>query len=85
MRAQLEKTVVDCSDPRALAEFYARVLSMRVLESSPDWVVIGRQVGKVTKRGEAPLVLSERLKPGEGFVITHLAPPRRRGGRRGAD
>jgi hypothetical protein len=45
--------------------------------------VIGRQVGKVTKRGEMPLVLSERLKPGEGLVITHLAPSRRRRGRRG--
>jgi catechol 2,3-dioxygenase-like lactoylglutathione lyase family enzyme len=45
MRAQLEKTVIDCPDPQRLASFYAQLLSMRVLESSEDWVVIGRDVG----------------------------------------
>jgi catechol 2,3-dioxygenase-like lactoylglutathione lyase family enzyme len=38
---RLEKTVVDCPDPRALAAFYADVLSMRVIEDSADWVAIG--------------------------------------------
>ena len=41
MIGRLEKTVVDCPDPRALAAFYAEVLGMEVLEDEPDWVVIG--------------------------------------------
>jgi hypothetical protein len=40
--------------------------------------LLGRQANKVLKRGDAPIVFSQRLKPGEGFVITHLAPPRKR-------
>jgi catechol 2,3-dioxygenase-like lactoylglutathione lyase family enzyme len=38
---RLEKTVVDCPDPRALAAFYAEVLGMRVTQDDGDWVVIG--------------------------------------------
>jgi catechol 2,3-dioxygenase-like lactoylglutathione lyase family enzyme len=45
MIGMLEKTVVDCPDPRALAAFYAEVLGMRVTEDSADWVVIGRAPG----------------------------------------
>ncbi|GAA1879450.1 VOC family protein [Lapillicoccus jejuensis] len=45
MGARLEKTVVDCPDPRALAAFYAEVLGMQVNEDSADWVVIGRGPG----------------------------------------
>lgn len=45
MRAQLEKTVLDCPDPQELSAFYARLLSMRVVERSEDWVVIGREAG----------------------------------------
>jgi catechol 2,3-dioxygenase-like lactoylglutathione lyase family enzyme len=41
----LEKTVVDCPDPRSLAAFYAEVLGMRVNEDGDDWVVIGRAEG----------------------------------------
>jgi catechol 2,3-dioxygenase-like lactoylglutathione lyase family enzyme len=41
MIGRLEKTVLDCPDPGALAAFYAAVLGMRVNEDSPDWVVIG--------------------------------------------
>jgi catechol 2,3-dioxygenase-like lactoylglutathione lyase family enzyme len=43
MIGRLEKTVFDCPDPRSLAEFYAAILGMRVLEDEPNWVVIGRQ------------------------------------------
>jgi hypothetical protein len=42
---RLEKTVIDCPDPRSLAAFYAEVLGMRVNEDSEDWVVIGRAEG----------------------------------------
>jgi heme-degrading monooxygenase HmoA/catechol 2,3-dioxygenase-like lactoylglutathione lyase family enzyme len=42
---RLEKTVIDCPDPRALAAFYAELLGMRVNEDSDDWVVIGRVPG----------------------------------------
>lgn len=45
MIGRLEKTVLDCLDPRALAAFYAKVLGMRVNENSEDWVVIGSEPG----------------------------------------
>jgi hypothetical protein len=41
MIGRLEKTVLDCPDPRALATFYAALLGMRINEDSGDWVVIG--------------------------------------------
>jgi catechol 2,3-dioxygenase-like lactoylglutathione lyase family enzyme len=45
MIGRLEKTVLDCPDPRALARFYAQILGMRVNEDSDDWVVIGLEPG----------------------------------------
>ena len=42
----LEKTVVDCPDPRSLAAFYAAVLGMGVNEDDEDWVVIGVEPGQ---------------------------------------
>jgi catechol 2,3-dioxygenase-like lactoylglutathione lyase family enzyme len=45
MIGRLEKTVLDCPDPRALAAFYADVLGMQVNEDSDDWVVIGDAPG----------------------------------------
>jgi catechol 2,3-dioxygenase-like lactoylglutathione lyase family enzyme len=45
MVARLEKTVLDCPDPRALAAFYAQILGMQVNEDDEDWVVIGRVPG----------------------------------------
>ena len=45
MIGRLEKTVLDCPDPRALAAFYAEVLGMRVLQDSADWVAIGPAPG----------------------------------------
>jgi catechol 2,3-dioxygenase-like lactoylglutathione lyase family enzyme len=42
---RLEKTVIDCPDPRALAEFYAHVLGMVINEDTGDWVVIGSGPG----------------------------------------
>jgi catechol 2,3-dioxygenase-like lactoylglutathione lyase family enzyme len=43
---RLEKTVLDCPDPRALAAFYAEILGMRVNEDTDgEWVVIGREPG----------------------------------------
>jgi hypothetical protein len=68
---------------------YIRVNALRrgVFGGSKPWLVIfvlgmlRRQMGKVTKRGEMPLVLSEALKPGQALLITHIAPKRR--GRRG--
>jgi catechol 2,3-dioxygenase-like lactoylglutathione lyase family enzyme len=46
MIGRLEKTVIDCPDPRALAEFYCAVLGMRVNEDLGDWVVIGVAPGQ---------------------------------------
>ena len=47
MIGRLEKTVLDCPDPRALARFYAALLGMRTNEDDGDgaWVVIGRDEG----------------------------------------
>jgi catechol 2,3-dioxygenase-like lactoylglutathione lyase family enzyme len=45
MIGRLEKTVLDCPDPQALAAFYAEILGMRVNEDDGDWVVIGREPG----------------------------------------
>jgi catechol 2,3-dioxygenase-like lactoylglutathione lyase family enzyme len=42
---RLEKTVLDCPDPQALASFYAGILGMRINEDDGDWVVIGREPG----------------------------------------
>src|SRR6476620_8408160 len=41
----LEKTVIDCPDPRALAGFYCQALGMRVNEDIDGWVVIGSGPG----------------------------------------
>jgi 2-phosphosulfolactate phosphatase len=45
MIGTLEKTVIDCPDPRSLAMFYAAVLGMQVNEDLGDWVVIGSSPG----------------------------------------
>jgi catechol 2,3-dioxygenase-like lactoylglutathione lyase family enzyme len=45
MGARLEKTVLECSDPSALARFYAELLGMRVVEDWGDFVVIGHAPG----------------------------------------
>jgi catechol 2,3-dioxygenase-like lactoylglutathione lyase family enzyme len=42
---RLEKTVIDCPDPRALAGFYCQVLGMRINEDIEGWVVIGSGPG----------------------------------------
>ena len=41
----LEKTVLDCPDPRSLATFYAALLGMQVNEDLGGWVVIGSSPG----------------------------------------
>jgi anti-anti-sigma factor len=43
---RLEKTVIDCPDPHALARFYAAVLGMQINENLDDWVVIGIEPGE---------------------------------------
>jgi len=37
MIGRLEKTVLDCPDPQALAAFYAAVLGMQINEDDGDW------------------------------------------------
>ncbi len=43
--ARLEKTVIECAEPRVLAEFYATLLDMQRITDEPHWVVIGREPG----------------------------------------
>ena len=38
MIGRLERTVIDCPDPRALAGFYCQVLGMAVNEDIDGWV-----------------------------------------------
>lgn len=38
--------MIDCPDPRALAEFYCQVLGMRINENIGGWVVIGSGPGR---------------------------------------
>ncbi|MGZ4719352.1 VOC family protein [Oryzihumus sp.] len=38
---RLEKTVIDCPDPRRLGDFYCEARGMQVTEDQEDWVVIG--------------------------------------------
>lgn len=45
MIGHLEKTVIDCPDPVALAEFYCQVLGMSISENVDGWVVIGARPG----------------------------------------
>ncbi len=74
---------------RGLLRNYIRVNALRrgLLGGSRPWLAVfvlswlGRRVGKLTKRGVMPVLLSEALKPGESMIITHIAPKRR--GRRG--
>jgi hypothetical protein len=42
---RLEKTVIDCPDPRALAEFYCQLLGMTVSEDIDSGAVIGAEPG----------------------------------------
>ncbi len=38
--------MIDCPDPRALAEFYCELLGMRINEDDDgDWIVIGTEPG----------------------------------------
>ena len=74
---------------RGLLRNYIRVNAVRrgLLGGIRPWLAVfvlswlGRRVGKFTKRGVMPVLLSEALKPGESMIITHIAPKRR--GRRG--
>lgn len=45
MIGRLEKTVIDCPEPRVLAKFYCQVLGMRINEDLGNWVVIGSRPG----------------------------------------
>jgi catechol 2,3-dioxygenase-like lactoylglutathione lyase family enzyme len=40
MRARLHHLILDCPDPRALAEFYARLLDQPVTYDGDDFVVV---------------------------------------------
>jgi catechol 2,3-dioxygenase-like lactoylglutathione lyase family enzyme len=45
MIGRLEKTVIDCLDPPALAAFWCEVLGMQVTQDDDGWVVIGTAPG----------------------------------------
>ena len=41
MIGKLHGTVIDCKDPIGLSKFYAEILGYTVVQSEPDWSVIG--------------------------------------------
>lgn len=54
MDGRMFSVVVDCPDPHALAEFYARLLGKPITADEPDWVSVGdRGTGKISFQ-EAP-------------------------------
>ena len=67
---------------RGYVRRYIRFNALRrgLLGGSRFWTLVfaagyvGRFMSKVTKRGEMPVITSDDLQPGEGFVIRHLAP-----------
>ena len=42
MIGRLHHVVIDCPDPRALAEFYSELVGLPITYESEDWVVIAR-------------------------------------------
>ncbi len=40
MIGRLENVVLDCPDPRALADFYCELLGMHLVDDDGDWVTI---------------------------------------------
>ena len=44
--------------------------------------LVGRQIGKITKGGPAPVLFSEDLAAGESYEVRHLPPPETRRKRR---
>lgn len=75
---------------KAAAARYLRFNATRqgLLGGSKPWLAVfvllrlAKQVNKVTKRGEMPLVFSEKLEPGASYVITHIVPLTRKQRRR---
>ncbi|HEX7096370.1 MAG TPA: hypothetical protein VF183_10835 [Acidimicrobiales bacterium] len=65
---------------------YARTTAIRrgLLGGDRFWLgvlvlgLLGRQVNKVLKRGDMPVVFSERLEPGQVLTISHLPAPERK-------
>ena len=45
MIGRMQKVVIDCPDPGALASFYAEVLGFEVIYADDDWVTIGKGDG----------------------------------------
>ena len=63
----LEKTVIDCSDPRTLAMFHAGLLGMQLNGGGHDWVAVGSAPGR-------ELVLQSSLRLGAAGLARHPAP-----------
>lgn len=62
--------VLDCPDPRSLAEFYRRLLGWEAIVDRDDWVELGRDDATALAFQRAPDFVA-RHWPSEG-VHTHL-------------
>lgn len=71
---------------KGLLRRYIRMSALRkgIFGGSRPWLVVflmlrmGGLIGKITKRGEMPLALSEPLKRGQTMIIEHKRAPTRR-------
>ncbi|MFC0601414.1 VOC family protein [Streptomyces palmae] len=70
--ATLGVTVLDCPDPRALAEFYAKVLGGTVQVDSEDWVEVIGERGRVLAFQLAPGHVPPRWPSDDGSQQFHL-------------
>ncbi len=76
-------------DPRVIVARRVRYNALRkgLLGGSGPWLAVfvvlrlGRFVGKVTKRGEAPVIFSERMPPGVVVGLENRRPVNRLGRR----
>jgi catechol 2,3-dioxygenase-like lactoylglutathione lyase family enzyme len=45
MIGRMYEIVIDCPDPKALADFYAEILGFDVIYADDDWVTVGQNEG----------------------------------------
>ncbi|MEC4018769.1 VOC family protein [Streptomyces sp. H27-D2] len=70
--AKLGAVVLDCPDPRALAEFYAAVLGGRIEPGGEDWVDLVSDGGTTLAFQEAPGFVPPNWPEPDGSQQFHL-------------
>jgi Glyoxalase-like domain len=71
MIGRLFSVVLDCPDPRALAQFYSQLLGLPITRAEPDWAQIGD-----THSGRLSFQRVPRYQPSRWAPRACLAPSR---------